>query len=151
MDNTPPATELSIAGARYTAPGDEKLYVTRDSGIVLASSDPVSNDITSGVMLTKYRIDGGNWLVYSGSFTIAAEGLHTLEYYALDRVQNAEALRSAKIAVDNTPPVTGISLGEPKSEVFGLPVIMQNTPITLTAADPVMSGVSSGLNSIFYE
>ena len=151
VDNTPPSTELSIAGALYTTPSDEKLYITRDSGIVLTSSDPVSNDTASSVMLTKYRIDSGNWLVYSGSFTIAAEGLHTLEYYALDRVQNAEALRSAKIAVDNTPPVTGVSLGEPKSEVFGLPVIMQNTPITLTAADPVMSGVAAGLNTIFYE
>ena len=151
VDNTAPATVLSISGVRYSAPGEEKIYLTKDSGVVLTPADPLSNDTASGVMLTKYRIDSGNWQVYLGSFTIAAEGLHTLEYYSLDRVQNAEAPKSAIIAVDNTPPVTGISLGEPKSEVIGLPVLMQNTPITLTAADPVMSGVAAGLNTIFYE
>ncbi|MBI4350018.1 MAG: hypothetical protein HY550_01135 [Elusimicrobia bacterium] len=151
VDNTAPVTALSISGVRYSAPGEEKIYLTKDSGIVLTPADPLSNDTASGVMLVKYRIDSGNWQVYLGSFTIAVEGQHTLEYYSLDRVQNAEPPRSAIIAVDNTPPVTGISLGEPKSEVFGLPVLMQDTPITLTAADPVMSGVVAGLNSIFYE
>ncbi len=151
VDNTAPATVLSISGVRYSAPGEEKIYLTKDSGIVLTPADPLSNYTASGVMLTKYRVDSGNWQVYLGSFTIAAEGLHTLEYYSLDRVQNAESPKSAIIAVDNTPPSTGISLGEPKSEVIGLPVLMQNTPITLSAADPVMNGVASGLNAIFYE
>ncbi|MBI4349989.1 MAG: hypothetical protein HY550_00990 [Elusimicrobia bacterium] len=150
-DNTAPATALTISGVRYSAPGEEKIHLTKDSAIVLTPADPLSNDTASGVMLTKYRIDGGNWQVYLGSFTIAVEGLHTLEYYSLDRVQNAEALKSVIIAVDNTPPATGINLGEPRSEVIGLPVLMPNTPITLTAADPVMNGVAAGLNSIFYE
>ncbi|MBU2574156.1 MAG: hypothetical protein KKH28_08790 [Elusimicrobia bacterium] len=151
VDNTPPATELSISGARYSAPGDEKIYVTGNSGIVLAAADPVSNDTASGVMLTKYRIDGGNWVVYPGSFTIAAEGLHTVEYYSLDRVQNAEVMKTAKIAVDNTPPVTAIGLGEPKFEIFGLPILTPDTPVTLSAFDPVSGDVTSGLKQIMYE
>ncbi len=151
VDMTAPVTELSISGARYSAPGEEKLYITRDSGIILTSADPLSNNTASGLMLTKYRLDGGNWQVYLGSVSIAAEGLHTVEYYSLDRVQNAEAPRSALIAVDNTPPVAAISLGVPIYEVFGLKIITPETPVTLAAVDPASAGPASGVRSIYYE
>ncbi|MBU2575038.1 MAG: FapA family protein [Elusimicrobia bacterium] len=78
-------------------------------------------------------------------------GRDTLEYYSLDRVQNTEQLKTASLAVDNTPPVTAITLGEPKFTAFGLPVITPDTPITLTAADPVVNGAASGLRRITYE
>ncbi|MBI4802498.1 MAG: hypothetical protein HY796_08250, partial [Elusimicrobia bacterium] len=151
VDATPPATALTISGARYSPPGDDTIYLTKDSGIVLTTADPVSNETASGVLLTKYRVDGGNWQVYLGSFTITTEGRHTLQYYSLDRVQNTEVPKTAKLAVDNTPPVTTISLGEPKFEVFGLPILTPDTPVTLSAFDPISNNVASGLNSIYYE
>ncbi|MBI4801524.1 MAG: PQQ-binding-like beta-propeller repeat protein [Elusimicrobia bacterium] len=160
VDMTAPATELTISGARYSPPGDDLIYITENSGIVLTPADPLSNDTASGVLITKYRINraglgglglAGDWQVYAGSFTILTEGLYILEYYSLDRVQNAEQLKTANLAVDNTPPVTAISLGEPRFEVFGLPVLTPDTPVTLSAFDPVSGDVASGLNSIYYE
>jgi len=149
VDATAPVTELSISGARHDADG--LIYITKDSGIVLTAADPVSNETASGVLLTKYRVDGGNWQVYAGSFTITAEGRHTLEFHSLDRVQNTEAMKIAALAVDNTPPATNVTLGEPKFEAFGLPVLTPAAPITLAAADVVSAEVASGLKSISYE
>ncbi len=150
VDNTAPATVLSISGVRYSAPGEEKIYLTKDSGIVLTPADPLSNDTASGVMLTKYRVDSGNWQVYLGSFTIAAEGLHTLEYYSLDRVRNAEPAHTLKLAVDNTPPASKLTTGRPKYELAGYTLVSAKTSLTLEAADPLSGGVASGLNAIYY-
>ena len=149
VDATVPLTALSISGVRYDAGG--LIYITKDSGIVLTAVDPVSSETASGVLITKYRVDGGDWQAYQESFAIADEGLHTVEYYSLDRVQNAEQLKTAGIAVDNTPPVATLTLGEPKFEAFGLSVITPDTPITLIAGDPVVKEAASGLKSIYYE
>ncbi|MDO8802825.1 MAG: right-handed parallel beta-helix repeat-containing protein [Elusimicrobiota bacterium] len=149
MDGTSPLTSLNISAPLYLAEGVR--YITPGSVLSFAAADPLINDTASGVLLTKYRIDGGNWQVYLDSFSIVAEGLHTVEYYSMDRVQNAEAMKTAKLAVDNTPPATTISFGEPKAKTFGLPLLTPATKITLSAGDPVINGAASGLNSIFYE
>ena len=149
VDATAPATALAITGARHDADGF--IYITRDSGIVLAAADPINSETASGVLLTKYRVDGGNWQVYAGSFTITAEGRHTLEYQSLDRVLNTETIRTAAFAVDNTPPAASITLGEPKYEAFGLPLITPETSVSLAAADIVSGEVASGLARISYE
>jgi hypothetical protein len=36
-----------------------------------------------------YRIDGGNWTVYTGGFTLT-EGEHTIYYYSIDNMGNVE-------------------------------------------------------------
>ncbi|MDO8806201.1 MAG: FG-GAP-like repeat-containing protein [Elusimicrobiota bacterium] len=149
VDGTSPVTAFNISALLYIADGMR--YITPASILSFAAADPLTNDTASGVMLTKYRIDGGNWQVYVDSFSIAAEGLHTVEYYSLDRVQNTETMKTAKLAVDNTPPATAISFGEPKAETFGLPIITPATKITLSAVDTVINEAASGLNSIFYE
>ncbi len=150
VDITAPATGLTISGVRYQAPGDDMIYITRDSSIVLTPTDPLSNDTASGVMLTKYRVNGGNWQVYVGSITIAAEGPHTLEYYSLDRVQNAETLKIVKIAVDNTQPLSKLTTGLPKYELAGYTLVSTKTILTLEAADPLSGGIASGLSGIYY-
>ncbi|MEW5905714.1 MAG: hypothetical protein AB1734_02910, partial [Elusimicrobiota bacterium] len=149
VDATPPVTAFSVAGARHDADG--VVYITKDSALLLSADDPVSNEVASGVLLTRYRIDGGAWTIYTGSFTIAAEGRHTLEYLSLDRVNNAEAVRTVELAVDNTPPASSISLGEPKFTAFGLSVLTPATPVTLSAYDPLVGEVASGPRGISYE
>ncbi|MCK5583705.1 MAG: polymer-forming cytoskeletal protein, partial [Elusimicrobiales bacterium] len=150
VDKTKPITELTVTGVSYSMAGDSKIYITKDSGIVLTSVDSISSSTASGILLTKYRIDGGNWQLYSGSFTITSEGLHAVDYYAIDKVQNIEGITTQSIIVDNTAPISSISLGEPKFEAFGLPVITPNTSITITAYDPVINETASGLKEIYY-
>lgn len=145
VDTTTPATLLAISGARYDTEG--VIYITRDSGVTLTGAD-LGNAAASGLMFTKYRLDGGAWQVYAGSFTINTEGRHVLAYYSLDHVQNTEDMKISSITVDNTVPISSLILGEPRFTAFGLPVITPDTPIMITAAD---AGAASGVAGLHYE
>ena len=148
VDGTAPDSSLAFTGNQYF--GDSQV-VSAGTEIRISAQDPVVNGVAAGALLTKYRLDGGEWRVYAGSFSVTSEGRHTLDYYSLDRLLNAEGARSLALAVDNTPPVAYLSFGEPKVELLGLPVLTPESKITLSAADPVSGEVASGLNGIFYE
>ncbi len=149
VDSTTPVTALTVSGARYDAGG--LIYITGASGLALAAADPVSNGAASGVLLTKHKLDGGDWRVYAGSFTITAEGRHTLEYYSLDRVQNAEQSRTALLAVDNTPPATALSASGVNNAAGGVVYVNAGTRFQLSAADPSPAGEASGVKASRYE
>ena len=53
-----------------------------------------------------YRIDKGNWINYSGPFSLSEEGWHTLEYYGVDPLGNREDVVSIDVYIDDTPPGT---------------------------------------------
>jgi len=149
LDNTPPFTGFNVTGASYET--QDKMFITGTSGLALAGVDVSSGGVASGLMLTKYKLDEGAWQVYAGSFSVTAEGLHSLAYYSLDHVQNIEASRTRSVVVDNTPPAAYITLGAPMFEAFGVPVITPETPLALSAADHAAAGLASGLKSIHYE
>jgi hypothetical protein len=65
-----------------------------------------ASDATSGVALTEYRVDGGTWQVYSGSFTVSGEGSHTVEYHSRDVAGNWEGDNSLTIQIDTVDPDT---------------------------------------------
>ncbi|MEK9145414.1 MAG: hypothetical protein AAB339_07385, partial [Elusimicrobiota bacterium] len=73
-----------------------------------------------------------------------------VEWRSWDRVLNEEQNHLLRVAVDQTPPITTLSLGEPKTKVFGLDIITPQTPITLSAQDPVADGVAVGSSRISY-
>lgn len=81
----------------------------------------------SGVDIVTYCIDGGLWLIYSGSFTLNA-GNHIVEYNSTDNSGNVEAIKNKTYVVDDTtPPVTNIT---PSSSA-----IRTDTLIILNATD----------------
>jgi uncharacterized repeat protein (TIGR02543 family) len=53
----------------------------------LRATDPEAG---SGVKTTLYRINGGAWTPYSGSFTVTAGTTKTVEYYSMDHAGNIE-------------------------------------------------------------
>ena len=55
----------------------------------LRATDPEAG---SGVKTTLYRINGGAWTLYSGSFTVTAGTTKTVEYYSTDHAGNMEGL-----------------------------------------------------------
>src|SRR5207249_267613 len=57
----------------------------------------------SGVGGVSYRIDAGPWNDYSGPFLVS-EGTHTIEFFAVDRAGNEEAIRSIAVSVDTMAP-----------------------------------------------
>src|SRR5439155_481642 len=68
-----------------------------------------ASDATSGVAAIWYRVDSGGWTLFAGPFVLT-EGRHSLDYYAVDRAGNAEAVNSVDIGIDTTAPTTSASL-----------------------------------------
>jgi len=139
VDDTAPATILSIGDPKYLVGGN---FVTSFTPLTLMAVDGGVTPV--GLDLTEYRLDGGNWKTYSSSFSLAGEGAHILEYRSRDLLGNTEAIQSMPMVVDDTPPATAISIGEPKY-LTGGNFVKSSTPLALSAAD---GGVGS--NSTFY-
>jgi len=80
-----------------------------------------------------YRVDGGAPLTYSAPFAVDAEGVHTVEYWAVDAAGNASTHGNLTVRNDQTAPVT-------TSDAKALYTSAAN--IALTPSDP-LSGVAS--------
>jgi len=94
VDSTKPSTAIGLAGTI----GTNGWYRS------LISVTLVSTDTTSGVALTTYSLDSGDWLAYLTPLSISQEGIHTLDFYSVDNAGNAEIQKSATIKVDTIPP-----------------------------------------------
>src|SRR5439155_120882 len=99
IDRSPPSTTATITGTA----GANGWYV---SNVIVGLS---ANDSGSGVAATYVQVDGGNWAIYAGPFTLT-EGNHVLHYCAADVAGLMEATHSLSVSVDVTPPATASSL-----------------------------------------
>lgn len=90
----------------------------------------------------EYRLDGDTtWRIYASPFTVSGDGLRTLEYRAVDKGDNVEAVRTRTFGVDATAPV-----------LTGLPVLPcslwppngKTVQVASIVAQDVTSGVPSG-------
>ena len=97
IDTVPPMT---TASATCSDPGNGG-WCRGTATVSLAAVDA-----TSGVGATSYRVDGGAWQVYGAAFTVAGDGIHTVEYRSTDVAGNDETARSLTVRVDTTPPTT---------------------------------------------
>jgi len=131
----PPITTLSLGTPSYNT------YVTTATPLSLLATDRSG----TGILRTAYRIDAGSWIDYAGPFTLIAEGCRVLEWYSEDNVGNVEAVESATLCADDTPPTTTLSLGLP---VYNVTFITSATTLTLTASDGGLT--PSGVESIQY-
>ncbi len=134
VDNTPPVTTLSTSEPRHAEDG--VIYITSESLITLAATDQLS-----GVAEVEYRIDGGDWIAYS-PFTIPAEGTYEVEFRSKDNVGNLELAGTKTIIVDNTAPLTGLTIGAPVYESDDKTIyVRKDSTFMLTASDN-LSGVA---------
>jgi len=99
-----------------------------------------ASDNWVGVAGTYYRIDGGSWQTYSGAFAVNGEGVHTVEYYSKDRVNNQEAVKSLPVKIDWTPPTTSASVACSQWGDNGWCKATDAT-VTLSASDSGSSGL----------
>ncbi|MBA3065359.1 hypothetical protein FP828_02600, partial [bacterium] len=147
LDNAPPETEIIANEPQYISEG--KIYISPQTQIELIAIDPLINEVAVGVEAVQYRINAGEWKVYTGTITLT-EGVRTIEYYAYDYLENTEQIKSQTYYVDGTPPLSAISTGEPQFEAFGLTIITPETQISLAANDPEINSVASGVNHTQY-
>ena len=61
-----------------------------------------ATDATSGVASTSYRVDGGPWTPYTGTFSIVTYGPHTLDFRSTDVAGNVEATKTTSWGSDFT-------------------------------------------------
>jgi hypothetical protein len=63
-----------------------------------------ASDNGSDINKTSYKLDAGDWVVYTEPFTVS-EGNHALLFKSVDKSGNAETEKSASFRVDVTKPV----------------------------------------------
>jgi hypothetical protein len=145
-DAIPPMTTLTIGSPSYTDIGGNVYSTSITSFTLLAIDNPGG----IGVASTSYRIhnityDSG-WLVYSTSFYLAglSDGEYSIDYYSTDNIGNTEPTNTVTVILDNTPPTTTLTIGEPKY-LSGTAYVTPDTSFTLEAID-----TSSGIYSTAY-
>jgi phage terminase large subunit-like protein len=90
IDRAPPVTAISGTSNTWT-----------NAGLVAVTLTP--SDALSQVASTTYAVDGG--AAQTGtSFTLSAEGDHTITYSSTDNAGNVEATRTAHVKIDRTAP-----------------------------------------------
>ena len=157
VDAAPPVTQVSFTGPYFmqsvdsvAVPPEAEVFVSRETRIILTAHDPVAAETASGVREIRYRINGGAWLAYSQALAIQSAGLHTLEWFAKDRLGLEEGIHALRIAVDVAAPISALSIGEPKFLALGLDFVTPQTPLAISAADPLNGGIAVGVQGISY-
>lgn len=87
-----------------------------------------ASDNLSGVQITKYKVDGGSAQTYSGPFNVGGDGIHSVEYWSVDKADNVENHHTISIKIDGTPPV--ITAAADKTLIW--PPNNKMVPVTLT-------------------
>ncbi|TET89564.1 MAG: hypothetical protein E3J35_09605 [Methanomassiliicoccales archaeon] len=125
----PPETTIVPGLPRY---GDSPTFVTSATDF----SFTVLDRSGSGIRGTYYHVDSGGWLNYSlsGPFTVVGEGPHSIFYNSTDNLGINEPTKMFDIVVDDTPPTSSPTPGEP-NHTSGQTWISSLTPISISTID----------------
>ncbi|MDP4000688.1 MAG: hypothetical protein Q8P83_00365 [bacterium] len=94
-DLTPPISQVSVTGT----------LLLNDWFLDQAEVTMTAVDDLSGVLETKYSLDGGNtFMNYSGPFSINTPGINQIQFYSVDNAGNNEDTQKAEVKIDNAPP-----------------------------------------------
>ncbi len=99
LDTTPPRTSVTATGVL----GNDNWYLTPVTVFLH------STDVVSGVARTYYQVDGGEWMIYMGAFSVSTDGAHTVNYYSEDGASNAEPLQQLSLQIDTNAPITSLT------------------------------------------
>ncbi|MEA2055139.1 MAG: PKD domain-containing protein [Candidatus Thermoplasmatota archaeon] len=99
------------------------------------------HDNTSGISSTHYRINGGAFALYTGSFNIT-EGINRINYFSRDNAGNAEPLKSCEIKIDKTPPQ--IKITSPKKSYL---YIMGREILPINGFTLIIGGIEINANA----
>ncbi|MFH2055956.1 MAG: hypothetical protein ABIJ61_08360, partial [bacterium] len=146
VDDAYPITTITIGAPLYTDVGVK--YIAPQTPIDFAAADP---DITgtaagSGVDRIEISVDGGSFEISSGTLKLA-EGRHTVQARAVDRVGNTEPTRTLEVRVDDSKPVSSLNIGIPAYTLpDGTVLVGGQTQFAIASQDPVVRDVASGVS-----
>jgi len=142
-DDVPPQTWHNIGEPKFVVTG--ATYLTSATPLELIAEDNLGG---SGVASTAYRIynasyDSG-WITYTEPFYLTglSDGTYQIDYNSTDYAGNVELTNTVTVFLDNTPPTTTLTIGEPKY-ISDTTYVTPDTPFTLEANDNAGSGVYS--------
>lgn len=107
IDKTAPTTSLSTNPG---SPNGKNGWYISDVQVSLRARDSGG----SGVANTEYKINGGAWIAYTGSFNLTKDGTYTINYRSTDMAGNVESYHTKTIKLDKTTPMLKISLNKIK-------------------------------------
>jgi len=137
-DTESPLTTLLFSGPRYEDQQDT--WITEDTKVTLKSSDP-----ESGVSIIKYMVDDGVERTYTAPFTIAGEGWHTIQYYAIDHTGTTEDVHTLEVRVDSSGPDSAVSFMGETYETSSVTWITSGTTLCVDSSDG-----GCGLATVYY-
>lgn len=94
IDSVPPSTTASVTGTM----GPNGWFTSQ------VTISMVGSDGTSGLDYTRFRLDRDSWQTYHGTFEVAIDGSHTLDYYSVDGAGNVEGSKTISLKTDTGPP-----------------------------------------------
>ncbi|MGG0184952.1 OmpL47-type beta-barrel domain-containing protein [Bacillus rhizoplanae] len=100
-DAQPPVTTATTDGVT-----GEDAWNAKDVNVKFTAEDDSTG---TGVNRIETRVDGGDW-TNKAELTLTAEGMHSVEYRAIDNVGNVEAVKHLSIGIDKTAPAIAVSV-----------------------------------------
>lgn len=108
--------------------GTQPDWYTEAASISISATDSVS-----GVAAIRYRVNDGAIQTYSGAVTIAEEGVHQLQYWAVDLAGNESAPQTLTVKVDLGAPVVSSNIDD----------TWRLTPLQVTLSANDAAGIAS--------
>lgn len=131
-DETPPETEYTVGGPTEELEG--KVYVAPQTEISLSADDGEGVGVKDTMVRLEGTADPGD---YERPVTLKGleNGPHSVYFYSIDELGNTEDEKSVIIYLDATPPVTTLTVGEPKyiDEANNIIYVTSETPISFEA------------------
>jgi len=132
-DGQPPRTSATLAGCEGLA----GWFTCPNVTLILVASDE-----NSGVASTVYRMDQGAWQNYSAPFSVAGDGVHSVDFYSVDLAGNIESVETVSPSIDTVPPTSQAILTGSASDGYWF---RSNVTVSFDASD-----ATSGVASIAY-
>jgi hypothetical protein len=98
VDEISPTSAVTLNGTL----GNNGWYRSNVEVTLSAADNLTCNDPVEGI---QYRVNGSDWVNYSGPFMLDKEGITAIDFYAIDEAGNIETPQSRSIKIDKTPPI----------------------------------------------
>lgn len=137
-----PVTPMAAGLAGNPVSPQGSMVITSQMPITLSANDP-----GSGVAKILYSINGEDWQEYTEPFTLSGpDNKYHVSYYGIDNLGNAEPVTTLEFVLDNNPPQTKITFGDPSYNNQTGQWLTSKTPVMLE----LLSASTYGVTKTFY-